>query len=55
MGVSKAAVEWGLGACMQWQTRSPGVQAAARSALEVVAETAVDTHRYGHQSAFPGI
>ena len=53
----EAAVErarW-LGAYMQSQTRSPGAQAAARSAMEVVAETAIDMDRYGHQSAFPGV
>lgn len=53
----EAAVErarW-LGAYMQAQTRSPGAQAAARSAMEVVAETAIDMDRYGHQSAFPGM
>jgi 2-polyprenyl-6-methoxyphenol hydroxylase-like FAD-dependent oxidoreductase len=53
----EAAVErarW-LGAYMQSQTRSPGAQPAARSAMEVVAETAIDMDRYGHQSAFPGM
>jgi 2-polyprenyl-6-methoxyphenol hydroxylase-like FAD-dependent oxidoreductase len=53
----EAAVErarW-LGAYMQSQTRSPGAQPAARSAVEVVAETAIDMDRYGHQSAFPGM
>ena len=44
-----------LGAYMQSQTGSPGAQAAARSAMEVVAETAIDMDRYGHQSAFPGM
>ena len=52
----EAAVErarW-LGAYMQSQTQSSGVRVPARSALEVVAETAIDMDRYGHQSAFPG-
>ena len=44
-----------LGAYMQAQTQSSGAQVAARSAMEVVAETAIDMDRYGHQSAFPGI
>ena len=50
----EAAVErarW-LGAYMQAQTQSPGARASARSAMEVVAETAIDMDRYGHQSAF---
>lgn len=47
MGVTQAAIEmarW-LGAYMQLQIRSLSVQAAARSAMEVVAETAIDTDR----------
>jgi hypothetical protein len=40
---------------MQSQTLSPGAQPAVRSAMEVVAETAIDMDRYGHQSAFPGM
>ena len=53
----EAAVErarW-LGAYMQAQTQSSGVRTAARSAMEVVAETAIDMDRYGHQSAFTGM
>jgi 2-polyprenyl-6-methoxyphenol hydroxylase-like FAD-dependent oxidoreductase len=53
----EAAVErarW-LGAYMQAQTQSSGPRVAARSAMEVVAETAIDMDRYGHQSAFPGM
>jgi 2-polyprenyl-6-methoxyphenol hydroxylase-like FAD-dependent oxidoreductase len=44
-----------LGAYMQAQTRSPGAHLPARSAREVVSETAIDMDRYGHQSAFPGM
>ena len=44
-----------LGAYMQAQTQSSGAQFPARSAREVVSETAIDMDRYGHQSAFPGI
>jgi len=43
-----------LGAYMQAQSQSSGVQSPARSAREVVAETAIDMDRYGHQSSFPG-
>ena len=52
----EAAVErarW-LGAYMQAQTQSSGARAPARSALEVVSETAIDMDRYGLQSSFPG-
>ena len=53
----EAAVErarW-LGAYMQAQTQSSGARPPARSAREVVSETAIDMDRYGHQSAFPGM
>ena len=44
-----------LGAYMQSQTQSSGAYVPARSALEVVSETAIDMDRYGQQSAFPGM